>query len=481
MAHDHSHDHDHEGHDHSDCGHDHGGDAVAAVLEDIGPCKKLLKVTVPPEEVSKAVDERIRHLSRTVHLKGFRPGKAPRKRIEKIYGKAVRDDTRDQLLRESFSKAIDQEIGESKVLGEGTIENVDFSEESGLQFEVTVHTRPEFDLGDYKALEIDIEKVQIEEKEVEGALDRFRASKGEVRPVEGDEAVVEGEDQVLLDVQVWLADEYEAFAEAEEEGGETTQKPLKTETGIAVQLPLDRLGNYPVVDLADSLTGLKIGQWGEVESDLPVDFDVVEGRGEPAVLRVQVKSIKRLFLPELTEEMAKEAGHDSINDLRREIREELQQRLDYARRGAVEEALVAKLLQTIGDFDLPADMLAQEIKQATQRKAFELQYMEKLSAEEAQAKVREDEDELATEVEEALRTFFVLDEIARAEEIRVSESDVSVRLSLMAAQRGQDPAALRAELEKHKVLPQVYHDILDEKTRGFLREHATVNEIDPDA
>jgi trigger factor len=476
MAHDH--DHDHQGHDHSHS-HDHGeGPTLTAVVEEIGPCKKLLKVEVCSEEVKKEVNERLKHLGRTVHLKGFRPGKAPRKRIEKIYGKAVRDDARDHLLRQTYTRAIEQEVGEAQLLGEGTIENVSFSVDEGLRYEVTIHTRPEFELGEYKGITVDIEKVQVEEEEVERGLEQFRASRGEVKPVTGEGAVVEGEDQVTVDVEVWLADEYEAFAQANEEGGEATVKALKTEEGIAVQLPLDRLGNYMVQDLADSLTGLKIGEWGEVESDLPVDYEIVEGRGEPAMLRTQVKTIMRLFLPELTEEWVKSAGHDSMADLRREVREELQQRLEHLRRGAVEERILVTLREQVGEFGLPAEMLEKEIAQASRRRQFELQYMEKLEPQDAEAKVNEEAAELAADVETALRSFFVLDEIAKREEIEVTEGDVQTRIAILAAQRGQDPEAMRAQLEQQRVLPQLYHDILDEKTRTFLRENATVNEVE---
>ncbi|MGE0708255.1 MAG: trigger factor [Planctomycetota bacterium] len=494
MAHDHDHDdheghsHDHEhgehcahDHDHSGHAHDHGeGPEVSAVLEDLGNCKKLLKVEVPAHEVKKEVDGRMQHLRRSVHLKGFRPGKAPQQRIEKLYGKAVRDDVRDHLLRQSYARAVEREIGESNLLGEGTIENVAFSVDEGLRFEVTVHTRPQFELGDYKQLQVEIEKVQVDEEEVGKALDRFRASRGEVKPVEGAEAVVEGEDQLTVDIEVWLADEYESFSQGGEERDpdEAPLKPLKTEQGLTVQLPLDRLGNYAVTDLADSLTGLGLGAWGEAESDLPMDFDVAEGQGEPAVLRIQVKAIRRLALPELTEEWAKEAGHESVADLRREIREQLQQRLDHVRQDVVENKLIGALRDQVGDFPLPTEMLQQEVEQAKRRRLFELRYLERLSEEDAESKVSEEAESIAAETEQALRSFFILDEIARREEIRVSETDVQTRIMMMAAQRNQDPQALRAELERQRVLPQLYHDIRDEKTRTFLRERAVVTEVD---
>ena len=91
--------------------------AHTAVLEELGPCKKLLKIEVDQEEVQKEIDGRIRELRKNVHLKGFRPGKAPKSRIEKLYGKRVRDDARDHLLRASYHSAIEKEIGERNLIG----------------------------------------------------------------------------------------------------------------------------------------------------------------------------------------------------------------------------------------------------------------------------------------------------------------------------------------------------------------------------
>ncbi|MBL4847358.1 MAG: trigger factor [Planctomycetes bacterium] len=476
MAHDHSHTHD------ENCAHDtYDGPALTAVLEEIGPCQKLLKIEVSKDEVAKEVNERIREYRKNVHLKGYRPGKAPRSRIEQIYGKAIRKDTRDAILRTTYSKAIEDEIGERNLIGEGRIENVAFSVKEGLTYEVMIHTRPTFELPEYKGVEVEIDEVQIDEKEVDEAVDRFRASKGEVKPVTGDDAVVEGEDRLTVDVQVWMADEYETFVQQTEDEEETQLKPLKEESGLQLQLPLDRLGNYPVEDLADSLTGLKLGDWGEQETDLPMDFDVVEGRGEPAMLRIQIKSIHRMFLPELTEEWVKEAGQDSINDLRREIREELQQGLELARHGHIEDKVISKLLAEAGEFDLPGELVQQEVENATRRKTLELRYMEHLSEEDAEERVKAEADDLAKEIEQGVRASFVMEEIANKEEIKVGEADITARIAVMAAQRGQSPEALRQQLTEHKVVGQLYMELMNEKTRSFLRESAKVTEVDPDA
>ncbi|RMG14391.1 MAG: hypothetical protein D6731_10420 [Planctomycetota bacterium] len=480
MAHDHDHANCDHHHDHE---HDPGAPQLTAVVEELGPCKKLLKVEVPKGEVQKEIDNRLQHVRRNAHLKGFRRGKAPLSYIKKIYGQAVREDARDHLLRQTYMQALERELGLERVLGEGTIENVDFSPESGLKFEVTLHTKPEFEMPEYKGIEVKVGTLEVEESELERAIDQLRRTKGEMVEVTDPEAVVEGEDRLTVDVQVWLSDEYERFAQRQEEGSEEDEEeeegelaPLKEEFGLKVQLPLDYLGSYSVTDLADSLAGLKVGEWGECETELPPDYEVVEGRGEPAVLRIRVMRIERLALPELTEEWAKEAGFNSLQHLRSELREDLLQQKELIRNRQIEELVLAKLREAVGDFDLPADILEKEIEQSERRRAFELRIREGKSEQEAEEVVAGERDEIRAEVERMLRDFFLLEEIVRREELSVSDADVQSRIVRLAQARGQDPESLREELERRGVLDQVRHDLLDERARAFLRENAQVVE-----
>lgn len=490
MAHDHD-DHGHEhgpncDHDHDhDHGHEHGAATatalanvkVAAVVEDLGPCKKLLKVEVPPDAVKAEISQRLEHIRRGATLKGFRKGKAPRGRIEQLYGDTVREDARDHLLKEGYAKALKEQLGADKVLGEGTIENVAFSNEEGLKFEVTLHTRPEIDIGDHKGVEVKVPAVKVEEKDIDAAIDRLRRSRGEMRPVEDAAANVEPGDLLAVDMQVWLSDEYERFTQAQDSGAQTELKPLKEHFGEQVQLPSATLGPYEVEDLADSLVGLKVGEWGEAEVDLPEDYEIVEGRNEPAVLRIRIEAIKRLVLADLTEEWAKQGGYNTLADLRREVREELQQRLEIARRQDVELRILGALNERVGMFALPSDLVDKEIENAERRKFIEARIAGK-PEEEAKALVEEERDTIRREVERMLRFFFILDLVARKENIQVSNRDVDARIARIAAARGQSPAKVREELEKHDVVGQVQHDLMEEKTRAFLREHAKITEED---
>jgi len=158
------------------------------------------------------------------------------------------------------------------------------------------------------------------------------------------------------------------------------------------------------------------------------------------------------------------------------VREQLQQQKDLLRRREIEEKALAQLLRSVGEFALPGDLVDKEVESAERRRTFELRFQQGKTEEEARSAIAEEAAAIRADVERGLRHFFLLDEIAEREGIKVTDADVQGRVARLAAARGQSPAHVWEELQRHEVIPQLRHDILDEKTRAVLREHAKVTE-----
>jgi trigger factor len=148
-----------------------------------------------------------------------------------------------------------------------------------------------------------------------------------------------------------------------------------------------------------------------------------------------------------------------------------------ARRTELENAILGALVERVGEFELPSDLVDKEIESAEKRRGWELR-MQGKSEREAEDAVAEERVQIRTEVEKMLRHFFLVDEIARREGIKITERDIEARIARLAAARGMQPRQVREELEKAQVMPQLYQDLLDQKTRTWLRENADVEEID---
>lgn len=468
------HEHDeHEGHGHAPGGHHH---TVNSTLEDLGPCKQLMKVSIPAAEVKKEIDGQLQDVRRTARIKGFRPGKVPMEMVRKLYLEPVKDEVKKHLLEHSYFQALkDRKVDAEAILGESRVENMKFSETDGLSYDVTIQLRPKFELPEYKHVHVELPKLKVTDEDVDKALEGFRRARGEIRPVEDQNAVVEAEDFLSSDVEVWLADEWESKQDESDEkpAGSTTVKPLKELKDVEVHVPVDKVAELDVEDLQDSLVGLKIGEWGEVETSLPADYEIMEGRGQVAVVRLKINSIKRLFLPPLTDEWVKESGYESVEDLKREAREDIFRRKELARQGEIETRVLDKVLDKIGHFDLPADLIEAEQQDAIRRRELELRYEGK-TEQEAKNAIQPEEEEIKSKVIQNLRYFFVLDEVAKREKIRVTEADVEARISRIAQSAGRTPAEIRKHFEERKVIPQLRHEIQNEKTRAFLRESAKI-------
>lgn len=128
---------------------------------------------------------------------------------------------------------------------------------------------------------------------IEAIMTTSRAAAVELRQVVGSDVVVEADDVLSVDVEVWLADDYERWANARLGNRSCDKAPIKTYPAVEAQLSAGRVGKFQVEDLADSVVGLKIGESGEAETDLPGDYEIEKGRNEPAVLRMKVMAVKR--------------------------------------------------------------------------------------------------------------------------------------------------------------------------------------------
>src|SRR5262249_34015415 len=157
---------------------------------------------------------------------------------------------------------------------------------------------------------------------------------------------------------------------------------------------------------------------------------------------------------------------------RRETRDRLFRAKELHRQDEVEQKVLDQILSKIPVFDLPLDLIAGEVKDAERRREIELRLHENKSEEEAKRIVATETDDLKKDVQRSLRVFFVVDEIARREKVNVSDADIDARVARIAAASGKWPAEVRKYLEEKKVLPQLRHEILNEKTRALLREHA---------
>jgi len=145
---------------------------VNVTLEHLAPCKKLLRVEIEPKQVDETFESITKDFQRQASLPGFRPGKAPKEMVVRKYGKDIEDEVKRKLISDSYKKAVEEQ--KLDVLGYPDIEEIQFNRGQPLQFAATVETAPEFELPEYKGLQVQREATGVTEEDLNRALDALR-------------------------------------------------------------------------------------------------------------------------------------------------------------------------------------------------------------------------------------------------------------------------------------------------------------------
>jgi trigger factor len=421
---------------------------------DVSETQKTLVVEIPSDVVDAEIDRVTRHYGRAVRLPGFRPGRVP--------PQVVRQRFRDQILKEVAQELIPPAVATAlRERGHQPIESPDIREVSlqegqALTFTAAFETLPAIDPGDYGSITVRKPPAVLETTAVDDALERLRDRAARIEPVES--RASEKGDLLTLDMD-HEPDGERAEARAP---GPTRQENVTVEIGAP--------GNPPGLD--DQLSGLRAGDQHNFVIQYPDDH-ASSLAGRAVRYRVTVRDVKRKMLADLDDAFAREVGpFETLDDLRQRIRQDLlhqaEREADRQMRGELLDQLAGRVT-----FPVPPSLVEREIdRRATDlaRRLME-QRIDPAKANVNWEQFRERMRESATQ---AVRSTLVLDEVARREQITVTEEDVTAEIERFAAESGRAPAAVRARLEKDGGLAAIQLGLRRERAVDFLLSHATI-------
>ncbi len=426
---------------------------MQATVEEIGPCKKKISIEIGIDQVKEKLDEKFTEFLKTAQISGFRKGHVPRGLAEKRYGEEIQGEVQESLM----SEALEETLEENKFAPIGTphFDNISFEEDKPFTYEVTVSVKPTITLDNYKGIEATRPAAEVTESDVTERVDMLRRNQAQVVPVEN--KPVEADHHLLASFKI-LVDEEEI---------------LKRESAYLVPAE-DLLFGLRYENLAKELVGKEVGDTVDLNITLPDTYPKEEVRGKEAIVQVTITDIKTLELPELNEEWAKSLDYDSVDDVRAAVERRLEGEKKAQADAEVENQVIEAIL-TASPFDIPEDIIEHELHHMVERRQMEMEAggMPNEAIEEELEKLKSEQHEAQTK---RFREFFLLDQIAEAERLFATESDVEERINLLAASRGQRPSEVRHQLEESDSISQLRSEIREEKTRAFLREHAKVTE-----
>lgn len=421
---------------------------MKAELVAVNETRKNLSVEVPSEVVDAEIDRVARDYSRKARVPGFRPGKVPPRVIKQRYRDQILHDVAHDLVPRFVDEAL-REQGLEPV-GPPDIREVVVEEGRALTFTASFDTLPPFELGDLSTVGLKRGSTAVADEAVNQALERLRQRAARYDPVEG-RGIIDG-DIVTLDIE-----------RKDASGATDTHNDVAIELGAAA--------NPPGFD-AQLLT-LEPGATKSFAITFPQDYAAAELAGTEVSYTVNVKDIKRRALPELDDEFAKDMGEfENIDALRARVRADLEHEAQHTVERDMRGDLMKQLASKI-PFELPASLVDREIDRRLEDFAGRLMQQ---NIDPRQAGIdwnafRESQREAARE---AVGGALFLDELARKEQIAVSEAEVEQEIARYAERSGRTSAAVRAALEKEGGLSRIYAGLRREKSIDFVMARATI-------
>jgi trigger factor len=437
------------------------GPKNTVTIEDAGPCKKKVIIEIPEETIKSATDQQYNELRRDALVPGFRKGRAPRRLLEKRFGKETTEQIKLKLLAEAGESAIkDNEI---QAIGEPDVdyEKIEMPEQGALKFEFEVEVRPEFDLPQLEGIEVKRTKLDVTDAQVDREIEQMQRLSGIWAPRE--EGPVELNDQIIAEVTLKV----EGLDEDDKLG----------ETQIYVRRN-GFVGAIPVENLDDVLVGAKAGDKRQTTVEVAKTYFREEYRGKKVDIEIEVKDIKWLKPAELDANLFERIGVEDEDELRERTRDRLQSQLEQQSRAEMTEQIYEYLLENT-EFDLPLDVVGEQATTLLQR-----QYVNLLSRGLSREQIEEQMEQLRASSEEQakeqLKTFFIMDKVAGKLEIEVSEEEINGRIAQLALRQGQRPERMREEMDRNGSLAQFGLEVRQSKCIEKLLESAKITEVVPE-
>ena len=427
-------------------------------IEDTGPCKKLVKATVAALKVKEILDQNYSELATTISLPGFRRGRVPRRLLEKRFGEDLEKDVKESLLSESFEELAREE--DFRILGEPSFDKVEFDPGGDFTYEAEVQVYPEFDLPEYKGIEVEKVESAVEKDRLDKELEKLRKSRAEMAPI--DAAKATADDQFI--------GSYELIED------DTVLKTVDQAGFVPSSGNLDAFAVEKLEELVEkwdrSAAGTSKGAPLEIEVTVPAHYPDEILREKELLLRFQLEKTLTANLPDLDEDFAKALGAESVDDLKKTIGKQLQKDVERQDQLELEKNIVAAIVAGL-DFELPEDLIERQRTVTEERVSQELIAAGKDEAEISKEQKKAGETAAADLIGE-LKEFFLLEKIGEKEKIFATEDELSQRIQMMSMVYGVPPAALMGQLQESGRLDEIRRTLRNEKVRSFLREKASI-------
>lgn len=409
--------------------------------------ERRLTAGVPAEQLESTVEARLQDARKNLRLDGFRPGKVPMTEVKRRFGRAVRAEVLDELMRDSFIKAVQQEKIEPA--GLPTFEPKPAEPGKDLEFVATFEVYPEVSLASFDAITVEKPEAEITDADVEQMIENLRQQRADWAEKEGAAA---NDDRVNID--------YVGRVDGEEfEGGSASGQDLVLGSGQMIP------------GFEDGIVGLKAGDEKVIDVTFPEDYQAEELKGKAAQFTITVNKVEQRRLPEVDDAFMALFGvkNGSLDEFRAEVRKNMERELKNAVRSKVKEQVMNSLVK-LHEFDVPGTLVNGEVNRMRQ------QMVQQFGAGAQNFNADMLPAELFTEqAERSVRLGLVVRQILEQHELKVDQDRVRAQVEEIASQYEQPEEVVNWVYSNQQQLQQIEGGVLEEQVVELVLASATVN------
>lgn len=427
-------------------------------MKDVGPCKKHIKVTIDRGDIDRLLNDKFKELVFDSAVAGFRPGKAPRRIIEKRFHKEVSNQVRGELLLQSLEQLAEEHDVAPISAPNINPDSIEIPKQGPLVYEFDVEVRPQFDLPSYRGLKLKRLKQNITEEDVDVEERRLLAPFCQLVPKEG--GATEVGDSITVDITTRFGDK---------NIGNLKEVTLRVEPRLAMK---DGIAEK----FGQQIKGAKAGDTRVIDVTL-TDAAADPGlRGKTVQCTMEIKDVKTVRLPDDVDQYLGEYGVDNREQLRERLRVLLDRRHEYQQRQFARQQ-VLELLTATQKWDLPQDVLMRQARRALSRRIMEMRSAG-ISEQEIRGRQRLLEQDILQSTARSLQEHFVLQKIAETEKFDVTDDDLNDEIERIAIQNNESPRKVRARMEKEDLLDVLATEMVERMALDLILNSAEYEDAD---
>ncbi len=408
-----------------------------------------VEATISKEDIEQKETALAREAAKDMQIAGFRKGKVPAHVVKARYGDKLKEDAKNEALREVYEKSLEElKVDPAEIIGEPAVKKFEENENGDVEVEIAISTKPEMKIEGYKELIPDFEVPTVSDDEVKERVENMLKSAAPIEKVKEDRPL-QKDDYALID--------FEGFIDGEPfQGGSAKGYTLQIGSGSFIP------------GFEDQMIGMKVDETKDITVTFPEDYHAKEFAGKEATFKVTLHEIQEKVVPaDIDEETLKkflpneEAPTKEL--LEKKVKEQIEaEKLSKVYQEEVKPKFVEALVEKF-DIDLPENIVEQEIDMAF-RNALPTMSEDEIKKYTTDADAaKEKREEFRKDAKDSVKLTFIVDELAKQEEVAVDDQEVMQTLYFEALQSGQDPQALIKQYEEQGLLPAVKMAIVEDK------------------